>query len=126
MNRGGTLGVQATLLAFLAMSVIVAAGTLLASFATHAKRRCNLVELMILVASTAVIMAGARWVATASLEELFSGTMPVVFVATALGFAGYGACIARWRGRHWLEGFWFGLIMGPLGLLAEASLRERS
>jgi hypothetical protein len=125
MNRNGTLAVQVALLAFLASAMVVALGTLLASFATHAKRRCNLAELMILVGSTGVIMAGARWVATASVEELFSGTMPVVFVATALGFAGYGACIARWRGRPWLEGFWFGLIMGPLGLLAEASLRER-
>ncbi|HWE39326.1 MAG TPA: hypothetical protein VG406_22440 [Isosphaeraceae bacterium] len=120
-----TLAVQGVLLSFLAMAVVVAAGTLLASFATHAKGRCNLLESMILVASTAVIMAGARWVATASVEELFSGIMPVVFVATAVAFGGYGACIARWRRRSWLEGFWFGLILGPLGLLAEANVRDR-
>lgn len=120
----GTTAVQVVLLSYLGVAAAVAAVTLLASFATHARWRCSLVELMILVASTAVIMAGARWVAGASVEDQFSGIMPVVSVAALVGFGGYGACIARWRRRSWLEGFWFGLIMGPLGLVAEALVLE--
>jgi hypothetical protein len=89
------------------------------------RRRITLADIMLLVASTAGLFAvihtcliGAWAVVELNQSVVFRPIQAVIGgVALFLSFGGYGACAARWRGRARFEGFCWGFIFGPLGVL---------
>ncbi len=79
-------------------------------------RKYTLADPMLLVAATAGLFTLVRAcdITAASFEPIqaiFTGA------ACLLCFGGSGACAARLRGRTRLEGFYWGFIFGPLGVL---------
>jgi hypothetical protein len=49
----------------------------------------------------------------------------VTGVLVVLTFGGFGSYVASEKNRHWAEGFIFGAVMGPLGVIAAACLPTR-
>jgi hypothetical protein len=83
------------------------------------RRRFTLSDIMILVASTAglftVIHAGTGAVRMEAVPAAIQST--ITSAAVFLSLDGLGACAARWRGRPRFEGFCWGFICGPFGVL---------
>jgi hypothetical protein len=46
----------------------------------------------------------------------------LVGILYVLIFGGFGSYVANEKRRHWAEGFAFGAIMGPLGVIAAACM----
>jgi hypothetical protein len=83
----------------------------------------TLADTMLLVASTAAMFASIRACVTmASFEPAQAIVTPL---AVFLSFGGYGAWAARRRGRSRFEGFCWGLIFGPFGVLMMALMPHR-
>jgi hypothetical protein len=71
---------------------------------------------MLLVASTAGLFGVVRGCDEGM--HPFDPLQAIIRLAALfLSFGGYGACAARWRGRPRFEGFSWGFIFGPLGVL---------
>jgi len=86
--------------------------------------RFTLLDVMIFVAATGGLFAFCGLFPVGSLRQplqLFIGC-----VAFLLGFGGYGACAARWKQRDRREGFWWGFIFGPIGLVVVAFMPRES
>jgi hypothetical protein len=83
------------------------------------RRRFTIADIMILVASTAGLFA----VIQACTGAIRMGAVPagiqstITSAAVFLSLGGFGACAARWRGRPRFEGFCWGVICGPFGVL---------
>jgi hypothetical protein len=81
--------------------------------------RFTLADVMILIASTsgllAVIPACTAAVRMSPVPAALQSTLNAVAVFLSLG--GFGACAARMRGRPRFEGFCWGFICGPFGVL---------
>lgn len=76
-------------------------------------------DMMILVASMAGLCTVARfWVVNVWAGPIPTGIQAAITSASVfLSLGGLGACVARWRGRARFEGFCWGVICGPFGLL---------
>jgi hypothetical protein len=80
------------------------------------RRRVTLADIMLLVASTAGLFAVVQ--ACGSTIDPFEQVQAIITAAALfLSFGGYGACAARRRGRSRFEGFRWGFIFGPIGVL---------
>jgi hypothetical protein len=78
-------------------------------------RRFSLADIMILVASIAALLTLVHVVVTARTLEPVQAV--ITSVAAFLGLGGCGACAARLRGRPRFDGFIWGVVCGPLGVL---------
>ncbi len=85
--------------------------------------RDTLADRMLLIAATAGLLALIRACDFTVGFQPIQGAMTAV--AVGLCFGGYGACAARWRGRLRYEGFLWGFIFGPLGVLLIALMPSR-
>jgi hypothetical protein len=83
----------------------------------------SLADRMLLIAATAGLLALVRACDFTVAFQPIQGAMTVI--AVCLCFGGYGACAARWRGRLRYEGFLWGFIFGPLGVLLIALMPRR-
>jgi hypothetical protein len=88
------------------------------------RRRFTLADIMILVASSSGLFGVVHAAARSIRIEPFPGILfepiiqaEIVAVALFLSLGGFGACVARWRGRARFEGFCWGFIGGPFGVL---------
>ena len=87
------------------------------------RRRLTLADIMILVASSAGLFGVIRAAMCSIQLEPFPGILfepiqaGIMTVALFLSLGGFGACVAGWRGRARFEGFCWGVICGPFGLL---------
>ena len=85
--------------------------------------RITLADIMILIASTAglfgVVRACPISVRIEPHPDILFEPIQTGLVATALflSLGGFGACAARLRGRPRFEGFCWGFILGPFGVL---------
>jgi hypothetical protein len=52
--------------------------------------------------------------------------MLLLIIIVWITFAGYGYWVATVKRRHPGEGLFLGLLLGPVGVIVEASLRERT
>jgi hypothetical protein len=79
------------------------------------RRKYTLADVMLLVAATAGLFTPVQ----ACVVRVPFEPIQAIFtlVALFLCFGGYGACAARLRARSRLEGFCWGFIFGPLGVL---------
>ena len=87
---------------------------------THRQSRMTLADIMIPIASTAGLFGVVR-ACTSSVriephpDILFQTGL--VAAALFLSLGGFGTCAARLRGRPRFEGFCWGFICGPFGVL---------
>jgi hypothetical protein len=79
------------------------------------RRRFTLADIMLLVASTAGLFAVIQACSSSRFFEPIQAA--IIPAALFLSFGGYGACMARRRGRPRFEGFCWGFICGPFGVL---------
>ena len=90
---------------------------------TPPRRTDTLADRMLLIAATAGLCALIRACDFTVAFQPIQGAMTAIAVCLCLG--GYGACTARWRGRLRYEGFLWGFIFGPLGVLLIALMPRR-
>jgi hypothetical protein len=83
------------------------------------QRRFTLADIMILVASVAGLLAVIHPYGIVARMGPITAGFQAAFTSAALflSLGGFGACTARWRGRPRFEGFCWGFICGPFGLL---------
>jgi hypothetical protein len=58
-------------------------------------------------------------------DQITSVQVFVAGIFAVLTFGGFGSYVASEKNRHWGEGFIFGAVMGPLGVIAVACLPTR-
>jgi hypothetical protein len=88
------------------------------------RRNFTLADVMVLVAATAGLFTLFQ---ACDIRVPFE-PIQAIFTTAALFlcFGGYGGCTARWRGRSRLEGFCWGFIFGPLGVLMIGLMPNRA
>ncbi len=87
------------------------------------RRIYTLADIILLVGSSACLFASLRaCTTTATFEPIQAIITPF---AIFLSFGGYGAWVARRRGKSRFEGFCWGLVFGPCGVLMIALMPHR-
>src|SRR5215472_5992864 len=89
---------------------------------TPPDNRFTLADIMILVASLAGLLAVIPgWAGAIRMGAISTGIQATLTSAAVfLSLGGLGACAARLRGRPRFEGFCWGFICGPCGILTMA------
>ncbi len=86
------------------------------------RRRFTLADIMLLIASTAGLLSLIHLGLNATAFEPMQAVL--ASAAAFVGLGGLGACAARLRGRPRFEGFFWGVVCGPLGVLMFALMPD--